>query len=360
MLGQRNYLKNLNFIKKLAKKKNWQIDFKLVGQKLRKDRPHFLDFPLVDDSGKTLFFKTCIFGRQDLCPGLRNEFAIQEWLESIGGPVGKIYDYAGKGDLFWYVREYFPQDEGVICQEEDVSPLNVSNITQLAGWLKFLWQIKKSQIPADLFNRLLLTPKNYRTFKQFEEKVIEYLSMLDQAFKIKNLIWQEKDRDKVLVFIRQVKSEIVAVENGEGIVVHGDLSPNNIYFGKKVIIFDWEWICYCDNLLLGLGIDVANFYTRSWQRLKLGKKFLEEVKKQNLFNKSIFNQALRIGMVFSVLQKLGPIFRHGFYESEYDQRHFNVLVKIMREYISEVSGFYTLEAAGVLVVRQRSEKQDFS
>lgn len=333
MLAPENIQKNLNFLKNLARQKGWQINHHLVDQALKKPHPRFLYFPLLGPKGEKLFFKSCLFGRIKLRQRIIKEYHLQKWLEEKNGPVKKINDSGQKGPIFWYTNFDVPLKEGIICQEEDVSPLKLKDISRLAAQIRWLWQIKKEEIPPDLLSLILPKTKNNRVFPQAYQKIrYKYLKILRGAFEIKELDWQKQDEEKTIAFFESLKKEILAFENQEGILVHGDLSPNNIFFSpQKIILFDWESSWWSRNLILDLGIDLANFHTRCWQRPQLGEKLLKEMEKSPWAKKPFYPRALKIAFVISALQKLSPMFKFGVYQKTLDQKHFNWLVKILRK-----------------------------
>jgi len=332
MISKKIRLENLEIVKNLAKKKGWQADwFKVKKALLEKSQPRFFYFPLIDSLGEKLYFKSCLVGRLGLCQRAIKEYKIQEWLGKRDGPVKKVKDFGQEGPIFWYTASYLSLQKGIICQEEDVTPLTLKNIGSLALQIRQLWAIKKKEVPADLL-KLLLPPRlRGEIFPGTFKNILKYLKILKGAFRIFKLNWQKKDEAQVLSFFETFKKEISSYEKGVGILVHGDLAPNNIFFGPQTIIFDWESSYWCNNLLLGLGMDLANFYTRCWQRLELGERLIKEVKKSPLIQKPLFLKALRIATVMTVLQKISPMFKYGVYQSSYDQRHFNFLVKILKE-----------------------------
>jgi thiamine kinase-like enzyme len=332
MVTQKDRLETLELIKKLASRKKWQIDTALVKSRLAKPKPRFVYFPFFDRQNQQLFFKGCIFGQLKLSPNLKREFQLQRWLKELNGPVRDIKDFGQEGDIFWYACQYLRSDRGVICREEDISLLTTDHMTSLASGLKQIWSLKKQSLPQELFSELFKARKNLRTFKTLKMKSQKYLGTLRGAFRLSDLDWHQEDEEKVLVFLEKIKSEVIALEGGEGILVHGDLAPNNVFFGpQEIILFDWEWACWCDNLLLALGLDVANFYTRAWQRRELGERLMSEAGQSPWGKKPFFGKSIKVNMIFSVLQKISPMFKYGIYKSRYDRTHFNELVKILRE-----------------------------
>ncbi|MFC1790341.1 phosphotransferase [Patescibacteria group bacterium] len=334
MVSKNNRLKTIAFIKNLSQENSWLFDIGVVKRQLNKDKPRFLHFP-VTKGGQQFFFKSCLYGRQDLKDNLSLELSIHRFLGLIDGAVGKIINWGKNDALGWYLREYFSLDQGFVCEEEKIGDLKTKQVRKLGEVLLSLWQVKERAIPKSLCKRLLIQKKNVRTSQKLGKRVEEYLQMLSEAHQIKQLGWQIKTASTVRNYLRECKQTIDSFENGRGIFVHGDLAPNNIFWGKeKIILFDWEWSCFNDNLFLGLGVDMANFFTRVWQRPELGTGLLSQVRRQSLVDKKTFKKIIDLGLMFSVLQKIAPMFQHGYYKSDYDLEHFQVLVNILKKSIS--------------------------
>jgi len=334
MLGQHNYQKNLNFLKKLAEDKDWRLDFEIVDKSLGKDNPRFFYFPFFTSSGEELFFKSCLWGRMKLRKRIIKEFKLVKWLGELGGPVKEIKDFGENGEVFWYVSNYLSLEEGIVCREENIDLLKLADIDRLASRLVWLWGIKKETIPLDLKPYIYLPNRERGIFPGAYRRIEKYLKTLKGAFRVPQVDWKPVDEAKTRAFFKNLKNEILSFENGQGLLVHGDLAPNNIFFApQRVVFFDWESAYWSDNLLLSLGVDLANFYTRCWVRPELGERLIKGVASSLFGKKNCFSKALKIAIVFSVLEKMAPMFKQGFYKKKYDQDHFEWLIKTLRENI---------------------------
>ncbi|HUW21890.1 MAG TPA: phosphotransferase [Candidatus Bathyarchaeia archaeon] len=332
MASKNYYRQNLAFIQKLAKKKNWQLDPGLVRKAIGKPNPRFCYFPLTNVLGKRLFFKSCLHGKLDLRPRIIKEFKIQDWLKSLGGPVRRIIESGREGPIFWYTGSDLLGQDVIHCQEENITGLTFDHITNLARQICWLWEIKKNNLPADLKKSLFLRLKKSELVKNVDRELQRHLAILDSAISVPEIGWGKEDKKKVIAFYENHRKEAFKTDQADGVLVHGDLAPNNIFFGtKKIVIIDWETAYWGNNLLIELGMDVASFYTRCWEKEKLGIKLVRELQKSLPTKVSIYRQALRFAMIMKSLQKLCPMFEEGFYRSEYDRRHIYFLVNLIRE-----------------------------
>ena len=68
--------------------------------------------------------------------------------------------------------------------------------------------------------------------------------------------------------IKKFLARLPPVSQNRGLVVHGDLAPNNAFFSpqeERVVFLDWEWVRFNPNPLVAKSFDFANFYLRCWQ-----------------------------------------------------------------------------------------------
>jgi len=331
MTQQKKYQKSQKFILRLAKSRGWLIDQEAFDKSLKKENPRFLYFPITDARGKKFFFKACPHDSPKLCERLKKELLLQQWLTKLKGPVRRVVTSGRQGGLYWYVGEYLSPDEGIVCQEEYIDPIKISHVKNLAKTIVGLWKIEEKDIPPVLSHYLFIPKKIQNILSGLSGQYQTFLITLRQAFLIPKLDWQKKDEQRARLFLDRLP-EIVVSKQAKGVFVHGDLAPNNIFFGQeRIVFFDWEAAYWSRHPLLDLGADVACFYTRCWQKENLGKTLVTETKKLSPNRSGYFSRAINIALVVQSLLKLFPMIRDGQYKSEFDQRHFNTVVSFLRE-----------------------------
>ncbi|MBN1262883.1 MAG: phosphotransferase [Candidatus Pacebacteria bacterium] len=336
MLSETEYQQRLKVILSLTERRSWQPDRIELRRCLTKETPRFVYFPLINSEGKKLFFKGAFSDKPGLLRRFQKELLIQKWLSRESNLARRIFDSGQIKNLFWYVGQYFRDNQGLICREENISSLKPKKMIALGHALRQLWQIKQSDLPIKLKPYLLINKQKSVIINEVESRIREHLETLYPALEVSDLNWLKSDGQTVILFFKKFKESFFKAKQAPGVLIHGDLAPNNVFFGtKRAVLLDWEsayWSCLP---LLDWGLDVASFYTRAWENIKLGKKLIKEVKKSKRIQDDLFDRALKIGLVLSSLQKLAPMFKGGFYRSDYDQCHFNSLVGIIRRALNQ-------------------------
>lgn len=77
-------------------------------------------------------------------------------------------------------------------------------------------------------------------------------------------------KNKAIELIEKFKKVIQEAESSRDYLVHGDLSPNNLYVhdNGKVEFLDWEWASISNNEVLATIYDYGNLRARAWNNQK--------------------------------------------------------------------------------------------
>jgi len=111
------------------------------------------------------------------------------------------------------------------------------------------------------------------------QKEEPYHEILNRRLGIENF------KERVAQLLEHWK-EVIQKEDGKGqFMVHGDLSPTNLYVydNGDVEFLDWEWAGVCPNKAISTIIDFGNLRARAWNNRKfreaLDKELIETYKK---------------------------------------------------------------------------------
>ena len=100
----------------------------------------------------------------------------------------------------------------------------------------------------------------------------------------------------------------------------------------RAVFLDWEWSFWSVNALFGWSLDAANFYTRLWRRPQLADDFLGLVLKVARKHFDQVELGMAAAMVFSVLQKIAPLYTKEDWKTKEGLAHFNWLVSVLEKY----------------------------
>ncbi|MFC1789945.1 phosphotransferase [Patescibacteria group bacterium] len=329
-MTKKDRLKNIAWITKLAKAKNWQVKKKGLEKAVFKPNPRFAYFPLVNADGKKEFFKSCLYGNEDLTSRLRRELLVIKWFLSRNGPVRKITDSGQADGLLWYTAPYLSGQNWRNCVEEDVSPLSQKDAALLAKKIIWLGEIKKTQIPPKLQKALRLPFGTKEEYAKTGQEINRHLKVLKTASKVPATGWTPQLSQTIKDFWNQNKPQIAGAKTS-GVLVHNDLAPNNIFFSdQKIIILDWEGAYWSSNRILNGALDLAFFYCRCWQKEILGKYLLKKISLSKIGKRIDFRLSLKIGFVLAILRKMAPMFEAGFYKNKLDQANFAFMIKTLK------------------------------
>jgi serine/threonine protein kinase len=195
------------------------------------------------------------------------------------GVVASNYD-PGKGVPF-VVMETFPTDQskiGFIEGDKGVELLTVREAKQIINQLHKFHSISMRSLPPRLRKILKTYPGDYNGFRR---EVFRYLNK-----KVKSLDGKGKTepfhkvlerrlgisevKNKTKKLLVQLEPIIDSKQNRISSIVHGDMSPNNLYVFNSgdVELLDLEWVGTFENKAIAMILDFGNLRARSWSNEK--------------------------------------------------------------------------------------------
>lgn len=322
----------LNFLKKLAGERNWQVDWENVNkwQPGPKQRS-FYTFVILPN-GKKAFYK------YSLHPSLRVNFLRElTFLEYVGRHfpllVPKIYDSCQEEGACWLLVEALDIKKGVICKGEETKVLKNTWVDWvLAGLVKIQSLPRGDNFPQKLY-KYSYHQAYQATLKFYQERIRQRLLVIE---KNKNLLQKPFPFEKTRRFIARNKQRIKEAEGGENpLLLQGDFAPNNLYFEPEkaqVKFLDWEWSSLNRNREIAKAFDFANLYLRLWQNREFQEKFLE-----NFLQKKIATTSqIQTAVILQCVNQLHGLFTTGGAgeRREYFKKHINRLVESLNIVIS--------------------------
>ena len=300
----------IQFVEKLAQKKGWVFPKEILYKSFQRRHLRFVYFPIRLKGGKRAFFKYT--PSLSLKPNLAREKEFLLFLrKALPGLAPRLLDFGPS----WTVVEFI--GKGVICKGEETEPLQEEWAEWLINGLIRL-QSFSGKVPH-LLLQLSHHPGNYTNLARVRRRILGR-----SRFLAENLI------DFPTREIRKFLSSLSPMTGKRGILVHGDLAPNNVVFDpaeKKVIFFDWEHGGYNPNLLVARAFDFANFYLRSWRNPPFQKALRSRFLKEKIEPKQ-----LTLAVVLLGINQIYWLCRLRREEPFYLRRHINtLLVKIKEE-----------------------------
>lgn len=199
--------------------------------------------------------------------------------------------------LPYAIMETFKSGEakvGFITNAEDMELLRAEEAQSCIETLERLHSIDLEAVPADVkkvlrhfsgsaedFFDAILSNLN-ETVRALDADGREelYYQVLNRRLSV--LDFREKVRQLLDIFQEVIRKE----EGGKEVLVHGDLSPTNLYVydNGEVEFLDLEWSGTCNNEALAMIIDFGNLRARAWNnrdfREALDTAILEKYKKE--------------------------------------------------------------------------------
>lgn len=203
--------------------------------------------------------------------------------------------------LPYAIMETFRRDEakiGFIANPKDMELLTAKEAKSCIETLGLLHHIDSTTVPEDVKKALqhfsgsaeeffdaILSNLN-ETVRALDADGREelYYQVLNRRLGVSNF------REKVVQLIDVFKDAIKSKEGKKEVLVHGDLSPTNLYVydNGEVEFLDLEWSGICNNEALAMIIDFGNLRARAWNnrdfREALDTAILEKYKKEGREN----------------------------------------------------------------------------
>lgn len=183
---------------------------------------------------------------------------------------------------------------GFITNAEDMELLTAKEAQSCVETLGRLHSIDIKTVPADVREILAHFSGSTEEFcgsiiENLDEKVRAldtegeeeyYHQVLNRRLGVSNF------KEKVEQLMGVCKDAIKSEEGKKEVLVHGDLSPTNLYVydNGEVEFLDLEWSGNCDNEALAMITDFGNLRARAWNnkdfRRLLIQQFLKSIKKK--------------------------------------------------------------------------------
>ena len=331
MLTVPQRLANRRLFAKIFKSQGWEWSQAQLEKNLAKPHLRSLYLPLKAGT-RSLFFKSSVLFGKRIGRLLRKEALLTEWLSEESGIAPRFVAKGETGLIFWFAWELADHLEGFVCEGEMVDQLDGERFDQVITGLDRLWSVRYEQLPI-WRSRMVMCKENYSRPDLFFRQTVLYLKILRPAQRKPKLAWKRDTDQLVIDLLAILRERLKQQKPGIGHLAHGDLAPNNLYFlPEKAIFLDWEWSFWAVNNLIGWSLDVANFYTRLWRRPELAEAFLTRAVK--VAEKHFEDVELGVGsaMVFSVLQKISPLYVKEAWKTKEGRFHFNWLVGVLEKY----------------------------
>ena len=195
------------------------------------------------------------------------------------GVIASNYDT--KKGIPFVVMETFPAGHskiGFIERNKGAELLGTREAQRVIDQLKKFHSISIKSLPSKLKKILKVYPGNYKSFRR---EIFRYLNkkvrpldgggkpepfynVLERRLKIVDL------KNKVKKLLARLKPIIDSKENRGNSIVHGDISPNNLYVfdSGDVELLDLEWVGTFKNKAIAMILDFGNLRARSWNNEK--------------------------------------------------------------------------------------------
>lgn len=117
----------------------------------------------------------------------------------------------------------------------------------------------------------------------------------------------ENFKNKVVELIEKFKKTIEDAESKRDYLVHGDLSPNNLYVhdNGEVEFLDWEWAARSNNEALATIYDYGNLRARAWNNQKFREALDQAILDQYQDNPEKGKAIVSLGILRSHLMLAG-------------------------------------------------------
>jgi len=224
-------------------------------------------------------------------------------------PILKIEEGKTDPDFTYFLAETLPDAEiGFIKSMEDMKKLKPEHARQSILQLLKMSEVK---LPENIDEEIEDLQDPFESYEGYRENVWNLLDnkeepectqvrpidgKVDNNGEIKQEIFldvlarrfgvKEKEmRSKVEELFERWRRVVEKYDEGEWVLTHGDLSPNNMYIGDddNARFLDWEWAGKTKNKLLAIVYDYGNLRARAFNnpefQEELDEAIIEEFKK---------------------------------------------------------------------------------
>lgn len=245
--------------------------FFMVAQRLEDGKPvaRFVKIP-KDNSKKLLtpFKRSIEFAR----------YVKERHIIDTRGVIAFNYD-PKKGTPF-VVMETFPTDKskiGFIMEDRGTELLSEHEAHRIVDQMERIHTIPVKSLSPKLRKTLQMYRGDYRSLQKdilrFLNKKVQPLDapkreafyiVAERHLKIRNF------REKIKALLTQLQPIIDSKQNRVTALVHGDMSPNNLYIfdSGDVELLDLEWVGIFNNKAIAMVLDFGNLRARSWSNEK--------------------------------------------------------------------------------------------
>lgn len=311
------FKKKIELVENLVRKKGWKIEKQALLKAFQRPRLRFVYLEIEVEEGKRAFLKFA--PTRKLFENLVREREFLLFLErEVPGLSPQVLDHG----LSWTLVEFL--EEGIICQEEETSVLKPNGVKPLVKALKQL-QGFSGKVPKTIL-KLSDHPLNYISLKRTKGTVLEINDFLRQY---------SSAQDYPFLEVEKFLFDLPERRGKGGIIVHGDLAPNNVFFtkdGSRVVLLDWEWAGYNPNFTLGRAFDFANFYLRCWRN----PSFQRSLKAAYLREKGADNQELALGIILQGARQISGLCYLQHEKGPYLKKHIHSLICLVKESLEAV------------------------
>lgn len=287
-------LEEQNFV--LAKKER-----KLITEKISNNRRYFFMVAKRKEGKKTIerFIKIPKNNTKRLLVPFERQIETVKYFKSkkIIKTRGIIaYNYNLEKGIPFVIMETFPAKHskiGFIEKNNKMEFLGRKEAKHIIDQLIKLHSINTKTLPKKMKKLLKTYPGDFKTIKikfnkYLNKKVrpIDFKGKRELFYKVlEKRIGETKLKQKIKDVLERIEPMVNKKENVKNTIVHGDLSPNNLYVFNSgdVEFLDLEWVGISKNKALAMVIDFGNLRARSWNnkrfRTILDQELLKYYKK---------------------------------------------------------------------------------
>ena len=308
----KKFKKEIKLVRALTRKKGWEIDHDALLKAFRRPKLRFVYLEVGLEEGRPAFLKFA--PTEELLVNLVREREFLLFLEKkFSGLSPRVLDFGSS----WTLVEFL--EKGILCQEEETAVLKPNGVKPLVKALKQL-QGFSGKVPAKVL-KFSDHPLNYTSLKRTKEAILEINNFLRDY---------PQAKDYPFLAVEKFLLDLPERKKKGGVVVHGDLAPNNVSFardGSRVVLLDWEWAGYNPEVTVARAFDFANFYLRCWRN----PSFQKSLKAAYVREKGADPQELTLGIVFQGARQISGLCYLQHEKGPYLKEHLQALIDLVKK-----------------------------